>query len=67
MSAPAVCRNSQVYGELLGTLDAPVNELLAIEACAEDLLACFDEAGGPDVAEILEFKAAAADTQPPTV
>jgi hypothetical protein len=59
----------QVYGELLGTLDAPVNELLAIEACAEDLLACFDEAGGPDVAEILEFKAAAGDAQqqPPTV
>jgi hypothetical protein len=48
-----------VYGELLGVLDSPVNELLAIETCAEDLLACFDEAGGPDVAQILEYKAAA--------
>lgn len=53
----------QVYGELLGVLDSPVTELLAIEACAEDLLACFDEAGGADVAQILDYKAAAADPQ----
>jgi hypothetical protein len=50
----------QVYGELLGVLDSPVMELLVFEGCAEDLLACFDEAGGADVAEVLEYKAAAA-------
>lgn len=39
-------------------LDAPVTELLAFEGCAEDLVACLDEAGGADVAEVLDYKAA---------
>ena len=41
-------------------LDTPIMELLAIEAPAEDLLACFDEAAGGDLTQLLEYKAAVA-------
>jgi hypothetical protein len=50
----------QVYGELLSVLDTPIMDLLAIEAPAEDLLACFDEAAGGDFTQLLEYKAAVA-------
>lgn len=58
LCALCICCIYQVYGELLGVLDLPVTELLAIEGCAEDLLACFDDAGGAAVAGLVDYKAA---------
>lgn len=52
-----------MYGELLHVLDSPVTELLAIEGCAEELLACFDDAGGAAVADLLDYKAAVAPAE----
>jgi hypothetical protein len=49
---------SQVYGELIGALESPIQDLLAFEGAAEDLLATFDAAAGSDLASVLDFKAA---------
>jgi hypothetical protein len=48
----------QVYGELIGALESPIENLLAFEGTAEDLLATFDAAAGSDLASVLDFKAA---------
>uniref|UniRef100_A0A383W0U5 Uncharacterized protein n=1 Tax=Tetradesmus obliquus TaxID=3088 RepID=A0A383W0U5_TETOB len=48
----------QVYGELIGTLESPIQNLLAFEGTAEELLATFDAAAGSDLASVLDFKAA---------
>jgi hypothetical protein len=52
----------QVYGELIGALESPIENLLAFEGTAEDLLATFDAAAGSDLASVLDFKAAQPET-----
>jgi hypothetical protein len=56
-------RHPQVYGTLLGALESPMMELFAMEGSAEELLACLEDTGGPDVAGLLDYKAAVDGSQ----
>jgi hypothetical protein len=50
----------QVYGELLGALESPLQGVLAIEGNAQELVRMFDSAAGSDVVSLVDFKAASA-------
>lgn len=52
----------QVYAELLGTMEAPMEGICALDSTAEDLAAALElaTAGADDLATILEARAAAA-------
>lgn len=52
----------QVYGELLATLQSPVEGVLAIDDLPGDMLTALDGAAGSDLSDVLEYKAQAADS-----